>query len=260
MHNAVIAQLAARRQLAIGVEGKGFEYLVGRRKFGDLFGLPLGGGQARESELVVRFSDSLDRARQVSRAVLGGGLAGLIGTRLSLALSLRVGEFQAFIARLEDRVGQDREGFRRGLAFGRLAPQRGQRRGRRQVDDFVFDEQRGGRDGGTGGEGGGGGGAGAPGGRTPSLSVSPSFRLPVSPSPRPPATGSGSAAKGINCKAPCATMSRRFSPNCSAAGARIMRLNSAACRGSSASAPAMRACLCCGVSSRESGARDESRS
>src|SRR5215470_1421553 len=177
MHNAVIAQLAARRQLAIGVEGKGFEYLVGRRKFGDLFGLPLGGGQARESELVVRFSDSLDRARQVSRAVLGGGLAGLIGTRLSLALSLRVGEFQAFIARLEDRVGQDREGFRRGLAFGRLAPQRGQRRGRRQVDDFVFDEQWGGRGGGTGRQG-------ARGTNTFSI------RLPVPPSPRLPVSSS----------------------------------------------------------------------
>src|SRR5262245_28213403 len=142
MYNAVIAQLAARSQLAIGVEGEGFEHLIGRRKFGDLFGLPLGGGQARESELVVRLSESLDCARQVLRALAGGGLAGLIGTRLSRALSLSVGEFQAFIARVEDRIGQDREGFRRGMAFGALAPQRGQRRGRRQVDDFVFDEQR----------------------------------------------------------------------------------------------------------------------
>src|SRR4030095_3751193 len=90
MHNAVIAQLAARRQLAIGVEGEGFEYLIGRRKFGDLFGLPLGGGQARESELVVRLSESLDCARQVSWALLSGGLAGLIGTRLCRAPGLGV--------------------------------------------------------------------------------------------------------------------------------------------------------------------------
>src|SRR5262245_65960658 len=82
MYNSVIAQLAARRQLAIGVEGEGFEYLVGRRKFGDLFGLPLGGGQARESELVVRFSESLDCSRQALRALLGGGLAGSIESRL----------------------------------------------------------------------------------------------------------------------------------------------------------------------------------
>src|SRR5262249_43449114 len=43
---------------------------------------------------------------------------------------------------IEDRVGKHRDRLRRRLTFLRLAPQHGQRRSRRQVDELVLGDQR----------------------------------------------------------------------------------------------------------------------
>ena len=110
---------------------------------------------------------------------------------LSSVFGRRRGE--ACIGAIKDGIGDHGQHLRRGLSASEFRALNRQRRGGRQADDFVIDDQRLGI--GMGDE-------------TAGLVV---FHL----SPCPPVilSGSGSIAKGMYCNAPSATITSRLLPS-----------------------------------------------
>ena len=135
VHVTVAAQFGAHGRREAGLEVYGCEVRARRRGRENLLGLAAGVAEARDVGLTFGLSVPADERAGAGRRPLrnSSGPPTVLGAG---------GGGDSLVAVREDRVGQHRQHVRGGLAPLEFSPQHRERRGRRQADDLVADDER----------------------------------------------------------------------------------------------------------------------